>query len=478
MGLQFYNTLSRRTEPFEPVNPGAIGVYGCGPTLYGPAHIGNFRTFLFYDLVHRYLEWKGFDVRFVMNVTDVDDKTIDAARSLGLSLSEYTPPFLEALLEEADTLGVRRFDCYPKATEYIEKMIELVQRLLDRELAYTTPDGSVFFRISAFPNYGRLSGRDLDEGRQGERVVSDDYGKADARDFAVWKGTKPGDEAVGAVWDTPWGRGRPGWHLECSAMALAEVGETVDLHLGGEDLIFPHHEDEIAQSEGATGKPFVRQWIHAKHLKVDGRKMSKSLGNVLRVRDLLEEGVSPGSIRHQLLSAQYRTELNFTRDGLEASMQAVERLLDFETRLDTHAVRPESTDTELPAVANRALAEFTEAMDDDLNVPGGIAALFQFVNRCNAILDATPVIGSPELEASREALASIDKVLGFLEVGRRQREVDDGLREWIQQRIDARNQAREQRDWGAADRIRDELAAAGIVLEDGPDGTRWKRDGR
>jgi cysteinyl-tRNA synthetase len=318
----------------------------------------------------------------------------------------------------------------------------------------------------------------LDEGRQDERIVADDYGKSDARDFAVWKGAKPGDESVGAVWDTPWGRGRPGWHLECSAMALAEVSQTVDLHLGGEDLIFPHHENEIAQSEGATGQPFVRHWIHTKHLKVNGQKMSKSQGNVLRVKDLIEEGVPPGSIRHQLLSAQYRTELNFTRAGLEASMQAIERLLDFESRLDAHPVGPESADTELPAVADLALAEFTEAMDDDLNVPGGIAALFRFVNRCNAILDATPIIASSELESSRGALASIDKVLGFLEVGRRQREVGDGLREWIQERIDARTHAREQRDWGAADRIRDELVAAGIMLEDGPDGTRWKRDGR
>jgi len=477
MGLHIYNTLSRGVEPFEPANPPKVGVYGCGPTLYGPAHIGNFRTFLFYDLVHRYLEWRGFEVHFVMNFTDVDDKTIGAAGALGLPLGEYTLPFQQAMLEEADALGVWRFDSYPRATEYIEKMVELVQRLLDRGLAYATSDGSVFFDISAFPEYGRLSGRDLDEGRTSERIVADDYEKADARDFTVWKGVKPGDEAVGAAWDTPWGRGRPGWHLECSTMALAEVGETVDLHIGGEDLIFPHHEDEIAQSEGATGRPFVRQWIHAKHLKVDGRKMSKSLGNFVSVRDLLEDGVPPGSIRHQLLSAQYRTELNFTRAGLSGSMHAVDRLLDFESRLKAHPESPGSSPTDLPVLAERVLTEFTEAMDDDLNAPGGIAALFRFVNHCNAALDAASAIEVQELRAARNALASLDRVLGFLEVGRREREVDDGLRAWVEERIEARSRARNERDWSAADRIRDELADRGIVLEDGPQGTRWKPDG-
>ncbi len=476
MGLRLFNTLSRKVESFVPVDPARVGIYGCGPTLYGPAHIGNFRTFLFYDLVHRYLEWRGFGVRFVMNFTDVDDKTIEAARAAGISLGEHTAPYLDTMMDEADTLGVRRFDSYPRATEYIAPMIELVQRLLDRGLAYTTPDGSVFFDISEFPEYGRLSGRDLDEGRTGERVAEDDYGKEDPRDFAVWKGAKEADEEVEAAWDAPWGRGRPGWHLECSVMALSEVGETLDLHLGGEDLIFPHHEGEIAQSEGATGKPFVRQWVHAKHLLVDGRKMSKSLGNFVSVRDLLDEGVSPAAIRHQLLSAQYRTELNFTRDGLEASMRAVRRLLTLEDRLATHPASEDASPTSLRRISEEAIEAFTRAMDDDLNVSEGFAALFGFLNRCNAVLDTAPAILEAERSEAQNALRSIDEVLGVLEIGRRDREVDSELESWVLERLEARARAREERDWGAADAIRDELAERGIVLEDGPSGTRWKRE--
>ena len=476
MGLRLFNTVSRRLEPFEPLNPGRVGIYGCGPTLYAPVHIGNFRTFLFYDLIHRYLEWKGLEVHFVMNFTDVDDKTIRAARASGTSLPEYTAPYLDAVLEESDALGVRRFDSCPRATEYIEQMIELVQRLLDRGLAYATPDGSVFYDISAFPDYGRLSGRDLEEGRTGDRVADDDYGKDDVRDFAIWKGVKEEDEEVGAAWDAPWGRGRPGWHLECSAMALSEVGETVDLHLGGEDLIFPHHEDEIAQSEGATGKPFVRQWVHAKHLRVDGRKMSKSLGNFVRVRDLLDEGVPPAAIRHQLLSAQYRTELNFTREGLDASTRAVDRLLNLESRLSVHPESEDASVTELPAASEETVAAFTRAMDDDLNVSEGIAALFGFLSRCNSILDANPVLKESERAGGLAVLESLDDVLGFLEVGRRARVVDSELREWVEERIGARASARVERNWSAADAIRDELAGRGITLEDGPSGTRWKTE--
>lgn len=477
MGLRLHNTETRRLEPFDPEDPGRVGIYGCGPTVYGHAHIGNFRSFLFYDLVHRYLEWRGFGVRFVMNFTDVDDKTISGAREKGVSLSAYTTPYIEAIREEAALLGVRDFDSYPLATRYIDRMIELVGRLLDKGLAYTTEDGSVFFDISAFPGYGRLSRKNLDEGRSVERVAEDDYGKDDVRDFALWKGAKEGDEEVGAAWDAPWGRGRPGWHLECSAMALAEIGPTLDLHLGGEDLVFPHHEDEIAQSEGMTGRTFVRQWLHVKHLKVEGRKMSKSLGNFVTVRALLDEGISPAAIRHLLLSAQYRSELNFTKEGLEASSRAVSRLLDFEARLASHPASADAPPSSLPAISEETVTAFREAMDEDLNVSEAMAALFGFLNRVNGVLDQASALLPDDLESARETLRSLDEVFGILEVGRRDREVDPELEGWIEERIEARRRAREERDWGEADRIRQELVDRGIILEDGATGTRWKRSG-
>lgn len=476
MALRLYNTASRTVEPFSPLDPQRVGIYGCGPTLYGPPHIGNFRTFLFYDLVHRYLEWRGYGVHFVMNFTDVDDKTIDAARERRVTLAEHTLAYERQMLDEADTLGVRRFDSYPKATAYIGPMVELVERLLERGLAYRTPDGSVFFRIAAFPDYGALSGRDPEVGRMGERVAGDDYGKEDERDFALWKGVKEGDREVGAAWNAPWGEGRPGWHLECSAMALSEVGGTLDLHLGGEDLIFPHHEDEIAQSEGATGEPFVQHWVHAKHLRVEGRKMSKSLGNIVSVGALLGEGISPATLRHLLLSAHYRTELNFTRAGLEASGRAVERLLDFDARLRAHPVRADGPQAGLPAASGEALARFRAVLDDDLNVSQAIAVLFGFVNRCNARLDAHPVISAAERDAALAALESVDEVLGLVDVGRRGRAVARELSDRVEERIEARRRARTARDWALADAIRDRLAGEGIVLEDGPAGTRWKRE--
>jgi cysteinyl-tRNA synthetase len=469
--------MSRSVEPLEPLHPGKLGVYGCGPTLYGHAHIGNFRTFLLYDLIHRYLEWRGFDVRFVMNMTDVDDKTIAGAHERGVDLNAYTTPYLDAVLEESDALGLRRFDGYPRATEHVGGMISLIQTLLDRKLAYSTPDGSVFFDISSFPGYGRLSRKDLEQARVGERVASDDYGKDDVRDFALWKGAKEADESVGAAWDAPWGRGRPGWHIECSVMALAEIGDTVDLHLGGEDLIFPHHEDEIAQSEGATGRPFVRVWLHGKHLRVEGRKMSKSLGNVLRVRDLLDEGVAPVAIRHLLLSAHYRSELNFTREGLEASARAVGRLVELKRRLDSHAAVGGAAGTDLGRISREALDAFTTAMDDDLNVAGALAALFVFLNRVNGVLDQAREIDPAERDAALSALGDMDSVFGLLELAERAAPIDEGLAAWVEERIEARAKARRERDWKAADAIRDELAARGVAIEDGAGGTRWKLTG-
>lgn len=476
MALRLQNTLTRTLEPFEPLDPALVRVYACGPTIYDFAHLGNFRSFAVYDLLHRTLEWLGYPVRMVVNFTDVDDKVIRAARERGVDIGAHTEPFARAFLADSDTLGLRRFDLNPRATDYIRPMIDLVQRLLDRGLAYVAEDGSVYFRIAAFPDYGKLSGVDPTQVRPGARVAVDEYNKDDVRDFALWKAARPEEIEVGAGWESPWGVGRPGWHLECSAMSLAELGNTLDIHLGGEDLIFPHHEDEIAQSEGATGQPFVRYWIHVKHLLLEGRKMSKSLGNTTTLRELLSEGVEPVAIRHLLLSAHYRSELNFTRDGLEASGRAVRRLLDFEARLLRTEGVPGGADVGLAALSRRALDDFRGGLEDDLNTPGALAALFVFVSEVNGALDRAggPVEAGP-LEEARAALASMDQVLGLLELGRRDRAVDDDFRLWVEGLLEERREARRTRDFARADAIRKELSEAGVVVEDSADGSRWKR---
>ncbi|MBI4539550.1 MAG: cysteine--tRNA ligase [Gemmatimonadetes bacterium] len=476
MSLHIYNTASRAVAPFEPLDPGIVRMYGCGPTVYGRAHIGNFRTFIFYDLVHRYLEASGFRVRFVMNLTDVDDRTIDAATARGMRVHEYTEPFVRAFFEDSEALGIEPADAYPRATQHIAPMVAFVQRLLERGLAYVAEDGSVYFDISRFPSYGRLSGIDLSAVRPGARVAVDQYEKDDVRDFALWKAAKPQDVASGAAWSSPWGEGRPGWHLECSAMSTSELGESLDLHLGGEDLIFPHHEDEIAQSEGATRKPFVRYWLHVKHLIVNGQKMSKSLGNFFTVRDLLDRGFEAAAIRHQLLSAHYRRELNFTFEGLEASARAVQRLVDFEARLCALSPAAGAVPGGLQRVGREARERLRAALDDDLNTAAALAALFVLVSDANVELDrARDAVSAADRDAGLEALRWMDGILGLIPVARRTREVDAGTEDWIARMIRKRAEARARRDFRRADGIRDELARLGIVLEDRADGTRWKR---
>ncbi len=474
MTLKLYNTLSRSLEPFEPLSPPHVRVYGCGPTVYDFPHIGNYRTFLVYDLLHRYLEWSGYQVKFVVNLTDVDDRTIEAAGKRGVPLREHTKPYADAFLADGRTLGILPADVHPLATEYVERMVTFVGKLVEKGLAYRAEDGSVYFSIAAFPTYGKLSRVDPEALRAGVRVAVDDYGKDDVRDFALWKAAKPADETAGAAWDSPWGRGRPGWHLECSVMSIAELGETLDIHVGGEDLIFPHHEDEIAQSEGVTGKPFVRYWMHAKHLLVDGRKMSKSLGNFIVVRELLEAGHEPAAIRHQLLSAQYRSELNFTMEGLEASGRAVQRLLDFEARIEEGATAATAAPAGLPEIAAPAVAAFRAALDEDLNTSDALAALFVLVGQGNAALDRAGAVLPAERDALRDALASIDRVLGLIEVARTSRALDAGTIAWVDGMIGQRRTARGARDFARADAIRKELAERGIVLEDSAQGTRWK----
>ncbi len=481
MALRLYDTLTRSVRDFQPAEPPVVRLYACGPTVYDHAHIGNYRAFLVYDLLHRYLTWSGYEVDFVMNLTDVDDKVIDRASEAGKDVREYTAPFTEDILADARALGMLPARSYPLATGYVPQMVSWIERLEEKGLAYSVEDGSVFFSIGAFPAYGRLKGLDPECTRPGARVADDEYDKEDVRDFALWKAAKPIDEAVGAVWDSPWGKGRPGWHLECSVMSISELGETLDIHMGGEDLVFPHHENEIAQSEGVTDKPFVRHWVHVKHLVVEGEKMSKSAGNAITIHELLEEGLSPAAIRHQLLAAHYRRELNFTRDGIAASAAAIQRLLDFEARLaetvgaDGQDGRDAAGDGPLARLAAEAIEAFRVALDDDLNSAEALAALFVFVNRVNGELDTASHIAESDLESARRALASIDEVMGLLSVAHEGLEVDDDFESWIESLIAERKAAREGRDFARADAIREELAERGIVLEDSAGDTRWKR---
>ncbi len=481
MALQFYNTLTRQVEEFRPLHGNRVGIYACGPTVYRPPHVGNYRTFIFNDLLHRYLEWKGYEVRFVMNLTDVEDKIIEAAHEQGVHISEVTEPVTEAFFRDLRSLAIRPVDVHPRATEKIPEMIEIIARLIERGHAYES-DGSVYFAIGSFPEYGKLSRIELQDVRSGaglqtrERggIDADEYEKEDARDFALWKAAKDIDRKVGAAWKTPWGEGRPGWHIECSAMSMAELGETFDIHTGGEDLIFPHHEDEIAQSEGATGKPFVRYWLHVKHLLVNGEKMSKSKRNDYKLHELVERGYSEAAIRYLLLSAHYRKELNFTFDGLDDAREALRRLVDFADRL--HATSPgKDGSSELSTAAQNALAAFEAGLDDDLNTPEALAALFTFVREANAELDRGPVTESA-LNDARHALARMDDVLGFIDLARAQaRDVDAELAKWVEEKIAARQAARQRRDFAGADAIRDELIAAGVIVEDTPQGPRWKK---
>ena len=474
MSLKVYNTATRSVDEFEPLEQGRVRVYACGPTIYDHAHIGNFRSFLFFDLVHRYLEWCDYEVCFVMNLTDVDDKVIEAASRERVSLEEHTRPFGEVFLADSTVLGIRPADVYPRATRYIDRMVDFIKRLVASENAYSADDGAVYFAIDSFSAYGKLKGIDTSTLKVGARVDHDEYDKEDARDFALWKAATEEDETVGAAWDSPWGRGRPGWHLECSVMSVTELGDTLDMHLGGEDLIFPHHENEIAQSEAATGQPFVRNWLHVKHLFVEGQKMSKSLGNFVTLRELLDEGYDPASIRHLLISSHYRGELNFTRQGLQASASAVQRLLDFEHRLEEVPINDLAEESQLPDLARSALDSFKMAMDNDFNSADALAAIFILVSEVNAELDLHPAIIGADRDQVLNALRSMDGVLGLLEVAHTSRVVDDEVTAWVERKLEERAKARANGEYAAADVIRKELEERGILVEDGPTGTRWK----
>jgi cysteinyl-tRNA synthetase len=461
-----YNTLTRSTDPFAPADGKLVRIYSCGPTVYNPAHLGNFRTFLFTDLLRRALRFHGWDVRQVMNITDVDDKIIKRAAEQKKSIKQVTEPITAVFHADREYLRIQSAEEYPKATSYIPQMIALVERLIERGMAYQADDKSVYFAIDRFPEYGRLSRLDRREVRTGARVAQDEYAKENAQDFALWKSAKPEDEATAAAWGSPWGRGRPGWHLECSAMAIELLGPTLDIHCGGIDLIFPHHEDEIAQSEGATAKPFSRWWCHGAFLLTDGSKMAKRLGNVTTVQGMRDAKVSAAALRHFVFTTHYRKELNLSEEAIDASINAVRRVGDFADRL-----RASTGGTpELAAAADAALAGFREALFDDLNAPNAMAVMFTFITRANAELDRH---GSDRtgLNKAREAFAAMDGVLDIVpdrEIG------DPELVSWVESRLEARRAARARRDFGEADRIRADLLGKGITIEDGPAGTTWK----
>jgi cysteinyl-tRNA synthetase len=461
--LRLYNTLTRVKEEFQPIHAGKVHLYTCGPTVYDYAHIGNFRAFVFEDMMRRYLSYKGYRVIQVMNLTDVDDKTIRGARQAKTSLLEYVKFYAQEFFADLQTLNIQRAEHYPAATEHIPEMVALINRLLDRGYAYPS-GGSIYFKVDAFPAYGKLSHlekRQLQAGASG-RVDTDEYEKEDVRDFALWKGWTEADGDV--YWETELGKGRPGWHIECSAMAMKYLGSPIDIHAGGVDLIFPHHENEIAQSEGATGQLFVQRWLHCQFLLVDNQKMSKSLGNFFTLRDLLKRGYKAKAIRYSLLSTHYRQAQNFTLHGLAAAEAAVQRLQDFMANLQT----AEGNGTPVDGLISKAVQQFEEGMDDDLNISLGLAAIFEFVRDVNRLL-ADGRLSRENAQAVMATVRQFDRVLGLLDAEEIAVDAD------VERLALEREQARKHRDFATADRLRAQIAALGYVIEDTPRGPRLKR---
>ena len=463
MTIHLRDTLSGEIRPLEPLEPGRVRIYTCGLTVYGPAHIGNFRSFLFADLLVRYLRYHGLQVKWVMNLTDIDDKIIKAAAASGETVGAIAERYIARFREDADSLRMTPPDVMPRATDHIPQIVDLIETLLSKGHAYRTDDGSIFFRIASWPAYGRLARLDPSSLRIGERVEADEYGKDDVRDFALWKGRKPGEPS----WDTSIGAGRPGWHIECSAMSMAHLGHSFDIHTGGVDLVFPHHEDEIAQSEAATGETFVRTWLHGAHLQTAGTKMAKSTGNIARVADLLGAGVSPRALRYALISVHYRMALAYTDDSLSAAAAAVDRLdavlaalrAYHEDRLD---------DPTLDALLDGARQSFEAALDDDLNVSPALAALFDLVRELNRRIDARQLSTADAARAMAQ-IRDFDRVLAVTD------EAAEDVEPELAALLEARAAARARRKWAESDRLRDELLAHGIAVEDTRDGQRWRR---
>ena len=451
--MNVFNSLTRRNEEFKPLIGDEVRFYTCGPTVYNFAHIGNFRAYSFEDVLRRVIKFNGYKVKQVMNLTDVDDKTIRGANAAGVALTDYTKTYKDAFFADLKKLNIEPAEIYPAATDHIPEMIELVSNLIEKGVAYQSEDGSVYFNVRKFPGYGKLAHIDFDNQRTGARCASDEYDKENVGDFALWKAWEESDGPVG--WDSPWGRGRPGWHIECSAMSMKYLGETFDLHTGGIDNLFPHHENEIAQAEAATGKPFVSTWMHCAHLKVNGEKMSKSLGNFFTLRDLIEKGWTGREIRYVLINAHYRQGLNFAFSALEdarKSLERIDRAVDaLEKRVD------EATPT--PEFAKKALEDFTAAVNDDLNIPKAFAALFELVRETNASLT--------KAKGVLDAFRRMDEVLGVIFF---EKKAEEEIPSDIAALLEERAAARASKNWAESDRLRDEIASKGWIVKDSKEG--------
>ena len=468
MTLRFHNTLTGTKEVFETLEPGVVRMYTCGPTVWNFAHVGNLRAFVFYDLLRRHLRLSGYRVEHVMNLTDIDDRILDQAVHAHTTIREYTKPYVEAFFDDMRALRAEPAEHYPRATEHIDDMVDMISTLVENEYAYVN-DGDVYFRISAFPRYGELSHLDRAGLRAGVRVATDKYEKESVSDFALWKHSHPEDAGVGGVWDAPFGRGRPGWHIECSAMSRRYLGPTLDIHAGGVDLMFPHHENEIAQSEAASGERFARYWLHSEHLAdATGAKMSKSAGGFTTLRDLVNAGHDPLAIRYFLMaSAHYRTKLRLTDEALHSAAQQVQRLREVAGRVTRMALEGKDERSLIERVRATRTA-YRDALDDDLNLPQGMGAVFELVREVNAALDEGRV-GTETEEEWVALLADVDTHLDVLNVD------ESDLAEEVEKLIAEREAARVARDFATSDRIRQELRDRGIALEDSKDGVRWKR---